>query len=339
MPDASILHISPLALSEADFVMLQTAIERLVSEDDIPCRLLARNDPHGHLTVIDPETAEGQAMLARLRPGQVKLLLTGSAQSGKNIISLKKPVQQASLQQILRHVCQQMLAQLQRVVPSSQTPQPASASPETPIANVPADTSTRPGLLPVLLQARKERQLLHIKWDNQELFVDGQQYIYATLAPADSLQVLLQAPLESVQVRKLSPTEAMPGHLGSAINGLENLLWEAGLACDDGLPEGIESDSRIQLKAWPNFTRHGFHPEHFKIAALLAQRAGSYDELLQQAGISAAGIYSFIQACHAVDLIVEASHAPASVKQRSSRTPERKGILNRIAQRLGIAFA
>ncbi len=127
--------------------------------------------------------------------------------------------------------------------------------------------------------------------------------------------------------------------MGSAINGLENLLWEAGLACDDGLPEGIESDSRIQLKAWPNFTRHGFHPEHFKIAALLAQRAASHDELLQQPGISAAGICSFIQACHAVGLIVEASHAPTAVRQRSSRTPERKGILNRIAQRLGIAFA
>jgi len=308
-------------------------VARLTTEDAMSCRLLAPEDRRGHLAVIDPDTAQGQTLLAGLRPGQVKLLLTGSlVQTGKNVISLQRPVQAASLYQLLRRICRQMLEQL-----SLRSTAPPPVSEPALEANRPATAVAAPGLLPLLSRARHKQQVLQIGWDDQELFVDGSQQVYATLAPADRLQALLRAPLEKITVAKLA-AGGFPARLNSTITALENLLWEAGLACDQELPQGFAPDCRLRLKAWPNFTRNGFHPEHIKIAALLAQRAVSYEELLHQPGLTASGICSFINACHAVELIINVATAEIPDKIHQPPTPERKGILNRIAQRLGIAF-
>lgn len=344
MSDSRTLHISPLGLNPADFTLLQQVVGRLSREEELPCRLLAPDDPQGHLAVIDHDSPQGQTAMARLRPGQVKLLFATAASNGKNIIAMQRPIQPEHLFSLLRRICQQMLRQLDQE-PAPLSPAGAHAGAQ-PVVSAPASAETsdappasvQPGLLALLLKARQQALRLHLKWDDQELFVDGEQNVYATLAPEDKMRSLLAAAPERIQVAELDEAE-LPTRLGSVITGLENLLWEAGLACEQGLPAELEATSALRLKAWPNFTRKGFHPEHFRIAALLAQRAASYEEIVQQPGISRSGVCSFLNACHAVGLLIAADQLASPAVERPSRPSQRKGLLNRIAQRLGIASA
>ena len=96
----------------------------------------------------------------------------------------------------------------------------------------------------------------------------------------------------------------------------------------------------MKLKAWPNFTRQGFKPEHFKIAAIMARQSTSLESLCETLNLAEENVIGFINGCYVVDLLEigkasDLTETPASIERKSMHTYS--GLFKRIAARLGFA--
>ncbi len=85
------LIISSVGLSKRDQRALELAIE-FAQELDAPCRYAGVDSTLGHLVVVDVDSDAGRSALSRLKEDQLKLLLASERITGKNIVSLIKPV-------------------------------------------------------------------------------------------------------------------------------------------------------------------------------------------------------------------------------------------------------
>ena len=103
------LVISSVGLSEKDRKALALAIE-FAEAHNAPCRYAGDDSHLGHLVVIDIDSEAGREVLPRLNAEQIKLLFTGERITGKNVVSLVKPVKFQVLKPVIIKIAEDFQA-------------------------------------------------------------------------------------------------------------------------------------------------------------------------------------------------------------------------------------
>ncbi len=331
------LRISPLGLDATGRKVLQVVTNLLTEEDGITCRLLADGDAGGHLVILDMESPDGRRAFPALGAGQVKLLLGGPPASGRNIAHLAKPVQVGALRELMSRICRRMQAQLDASFHDLQAPE-VPPSPSAPAAAPATD------LLARLRTARREGSLLAVRVKGQDLLlVSGAARACAFLVEDGETRLFAAAPAD-IEIREID-TAAFEAAAGTtALGALDNLLWQCAVhAAPDRLPPGIDEQTPVRLRAWPNFTRQGFRNDYFRIAATLARQPASCAQLIEATGFDRRSVVGFLTACEAVELLVvlppEGADAAKVTPLHGRAGTRRRGLLARLAERLGLAQA
>ncbi len=339
MSNEAELRISPVGLDATGHKVLQVVLALLGDEDGIRCALLDADDASGHLVIVDMDSQQGRSVFPGLSSGQVKLLLGGPPASGRNIVSLAKPVHVNALRDMLLKICRRMQVQLDASLHDLKAP---AAAP------MPATDDTAPAaapdLLTILSNARREGSVLALAIDGDELvLVNGATRAFAALREGAEERLFAVGP-EQLACRQIDEADFESRTHGRTLGALDNLLWQCAVHAEpDRLPAGIGDETPVRLKAWPNFTRQGFRNDYFRIAAALARQPASCAQLVETTGLDRRSVVGFITACNAVGLLValppEGADPEKVTPLHKAATPERRGLLARLAQRLGLAQA
>ncbi len=318
VPHGHTLYLAVAGLSDQDRLALTTAI-KLLAHDGKPFELLEAQPRRAHLLVLDADHREGREALAAARPGQVKLLLAAEARIGRNLIAVRKPVDIGRFRDLLGRLYEKMAAQL------SHRDAPARPATATPV-----------DVFRTLLDARNQRRRLVLEVAGTgSAWIDGEAGSVTSTLDTAALHRLLTRPAGAFTVREPAPGEQAPAG-DIQVTSLSTLLWDAALACSGGrLLPGHDTETPVRLKAWPNFTRHAFHPDHLKLAAALARAPHTLAGLAAVTGVPLATAIDFHNAAFAVGLLERAGDDTPAVPPPAPPSP-RRGLLARIARRLSL---
>lgn len=122
------------------------------------------------------------------------------------------------------------------------------------------------------------------------------------------------------------------------IQEMDAFLWKLAIWSSKGrYPHSIDINSPIYLKRWPNFTRYIVTPHALRISSLLIGRGPqTLPNIASLLDIELRYVYVFISAAYALGLAGQAQRqADALIRpELPVKAPERKGILNRIINKL-----
>ena len=319
------LVISASGLGQAELEILTEAVN-FVGEQGISCRFIGNNSLQGHLVVVDIDTDQGLTALSQLRQGQVKMLVARQPRFGKNIVSITKPLDRDELGMLLARVCFRLQLQLEKSVRQREEAEPGDARAET------GETLFQP-----LLDARQKKLDFVVgQHDQPVLIVEGAHDVVRTTLDAHALRDLMGAPSRELSISMDGEGALMGQSEAWKVIPMDHILWSAGLQWHSGtLLPGLQMEQCFKLKAWPNFTRTDFSPEHLKLSALLASRPMSPSQIVAIAGVEIEQVICFINAAYAVGLLyVDTQSAPAAV-DHPVRDAKRQGLLTRLARHLG----
>ena len=326
----SALLISPHGLDLEEQNTLKTALQSLAT-DGVYFQVQNQNVQAAHLVIVDDESEHGLTVLEQARAGQVKLVFSSLPRKGKNLVSVKKPIDLTNLKDILSRVFRKMQAQLSQR--SGQIAQPAPSSTAT------GTDVLEKNLFVTLLEAKEKQQLLKITFpEHPVLHVNGQSRSFACDAEHDAIKLMSTVPFAQLEIEYIVEEDFSFATQGNVISALYRILWVAGVHGSQGkLLPGHDDQRPVKLRAWPNFTRNDFLPQHLKIAAVLARQPTTLQELQQQTQLNRDDIINFYNAAYAVDLIETNAEATAVAESAPVERPvssKRKGILAKLAARL-----
>ncbi len=329
MPITKQLHISSPGLADQDLVALRTAV-KLLSQAGQSFSLEEKYKNSAHLLVLDEESDGGRAVLKNSRAGQVKLLLSSQPQTGKNVVAIQKPVDINTLKNLLSKLFVVMQAQLLKATQSLHADKPVSdQSSGTPTEN----------MFDLLLDIKANRRTMEIKSESlPTLLVDGENRSVATSGSMDDVIKTVQTPANLLRVKKLDGETTLSGTQQLNISSLDTILWVAAIECSKGkLLPGHTIDKPVKLKAWPNFSRTSFRPDHLKLAAMLARNPLTLAELSQFSQVPYDDVVDFYNAAYSVDLIEFQENLEQMRKPEQKQDSKRLGLLSKIAKRLALS--
>ena len=279
-----------------------------------------------HLLVLDGESDGGQAVLRSSRAGQVKLLLSSQPKTDKNIIAIQKPVDINTLKNLLSKLFVVMHAQLLKAT---------HARPSADQAEGPSNGN----MFDVLLEIKANRRRMVIKTEQlPSLHVDGENRSVATKGSMDDLMKFVQTAPDALKIKELSDPTAFSSAQQPNISSLDTILWMAAIECSNGkLLPGHNTDRPVKLRAWPNFSRNNFRPDHLKLAAMLARNPLTLAELSQFSQIPYDDAVNFYNAAYSVDLIEVQETREHAGHPEQKRDSKRLGLLTKIARRLALS--
>ena len=316
--------ISPCSLSEQLQTELNTALKLLLSDGHL-FQIKEPNNRNAHLLVIDVDNEDGRKLFHESHGGQVKLLISSTTESGKNVVGLQKPVDIEKLKNVLSKLFEKMQAQLAKLNTSKTIEKDAADSI--------VDT-----LFHEVLMAKNNKQTLHISSGEFEVFVDGKNQSLKTQGTLDDIRQFIALPYRQIATNKIDENEFQSKTQQLQVITLHNVLWTAAITCSNGrLLPGHDETQAVKLRAWPSFTRNDFKPEHLKLAALLAQRPISLSTLREKTDIPYPEIVNFYNAAFAVDLIDKTVEQQKETTQsiHSNIDKKKSNLFNKIASRLG----
>lgn len=324
------LLISPHGLNTDEQSALTQVLERLAL-DGMQFQLQPDNVQQAHLVILDDETETGKNALLRARTGQVKLVFSSRNRSGKNLISIQKPINLTSLKDLLVRIFQKMYSQLAQE-PTAMTL--ATASVLGPQDIMQSDNN----LFTVILDAKENQQLLRIEApDFPEIYINGNSKSFATLMEHNDLRKIFTIPFEQLTITPIDEQDFNKHTNDMLIAAMYRLLWISGIYGSNGqLIAGHDTNRPVKLRAWPNFTRNDFMPQHLKLAAILARQPTTITELVGTTGLNQSDVVSFYNAAYVVDLIEFSENTADRIKEPSPPTPntKRQSILSKLAARL-----
>jgi len=331
---AKCIHISPLGLSDLQNQVLKVAVN-LLAQEGIEYRLLQSNNTGGQLLVVDNDTDSGRYVLTRARRAQVKLAFSSQSQSGKNLVTLKKPIRVSALKELLGAIHR-------KINRAEIKAQPATEQEKIPlkqenIALVESQApEPEPTLLDTLFGAKQSHQSLHIQHDRLgDIFLNTSEQTYASSNNAVYIDQLSAIPMGEMQIRIINSHTFNQAVKQLEIHALNGLLWRIGIHCSSGiLLVGHSVDKLIRLKAWPNFTRNSFNPKHLKIAAVMAKKPTTLVQLKDSVNLPLAEVVNFYNASLMIDLIDE-NPKDTLVAQQVEKGTVNRGLLKKLAERLG----
>lgn len=320
------LFISTINLSDTEQKVFQCALNS-IKDENLLCEVLPNQNYRGHLVVINLEADQSANIFKSLRPGQVKLVISSEHKMGTNLVSVLKPIKEQSFKDVLMKVCHKMTEQLSQ---ADEPQQVATPEPQKRVSNI-------ANFMQQVIQLRENKQNGVIQLNNQSMVIDGEREMLLSHDPIENIIATDLELFEQAEIEILSDNQNYDKSGYSTITALSGFLWELAVKTTDSiLPADLTSETKISLKAWPNFTRHGYRPEHLKIAALLAKQSISINVLVEKTALEVNLVQQFINGCYAVGLLnlnCQAERNP-DVKQVSQ---EKKTIFKRLAYKLGFA--
>lgn len=322
------ISVSATSLLEQDQVALNTAV-KLLRLDGKSFQIFD-NLQAAHLVIIDGDTDQGTRILTQSRPGQVKLVFSNQQQAGKNVITLKKPVSLNRLKDVMARLFEKMQAQL-----GTHNTRPTRVG----VNSVRTESLLTETLFHVLFTAKENRDVLHLSNpDFADIFIDGVNRSLATSNSHEQIRDFIRLPIQNIVVNKMAINSFAVHSSELNISSLYNMLWEAALECSHGqLIPGLTAETPIRLRAWPNFTRNGFKPEHLKLAAVMAQQPVKISQLESLTSVPFESIVNFCNAAWAVDLLDKVSNENVMPIKRKKPSTAKKSLLSKIADRLGFS--
>ncbi len=324
------LLISPHGLNTDEQDALTQVLEKLAM-DGMQFQLQPDNVQQAHLVILDDETETGKNALLRARTGQVKLVFSSRNRSGKNLISIQKPINLTSLKELLIRIFQKMYSQLALQPGATVLTQVNDFGPQ---GILQPDSN----LFVVLLDAKEHQQYLRIEAPGfPEIYVNGNSKSFATRTDQNDIKKILSVPFEQLAITPINEQDFNQNTNDMLIAALYRLLWVSGIYGSNGqLIAGHDTSRPVKLRAWPNFTRNDFLPQHLRLAAILARYPTTIDELVETTGINQAEIVNFYNAAYAVDLIEFAENTAAQIKAPPppSLNDKCRSILSKLAARL-----
>lgn len=317
--------IVPIGLDAQDRLVVNT-VAKLLSHEGIAYQIQDGQPGKAHLFILDEDSSEGRQALKQSRPGQVKLVVSNKPASAKNTIGIPRPIDLGFLKAVLKKLHATLLSQV-----------PAQLSLDTAQQYQAAGTLTGT-LFNILLDAGAKQEILHLRSEHlPDFFIDGHNHCLATTATEAEISQLITTPVDTFSISRLNPESFAVHSNDMSIQSLYNLLWLVGIRCSDGrLLSGHKLDMRFRLRAWPNFTRHGFIASHFKLAALLARQAMTINQLAEQTQVPLNEVINFYNAAYAVELIEYQSESDEEPDSASPRNLAKQGLLAKIARRLNL---
>jgi hypothetical protein len=332
MEQQTALLISPHGLTSDEQTVLTQVLDTLAT-DGMQFELQTDCVQQAHLIVLDDDTDSGRNALLRARAGQVKLVFSNHNRHGKNLISIQKPVNLTSLQSLLLQIVQKMYSQLQLLQSDTVV---AEAAP----SYTPSTIQGNNNLFCALLEAKEQQQLLRIEIpDNPEIYVNGYSKSFATRIEHSEINNIFKCDFSRIAITSIEEQEFNANTNDLLISALYRLLWISGIYGSSGkLITGHDPDRPVKLRAWPNFTRNDFLPQHLKIAAVLARQPISIAKLVETVGINEKDVVNFYNAAYAVDLIefCDESTATATPPPSARNNNKHRGILAKLAAHLKI---
>lgn len=331
MENSQLIRISPLGLQDLDLKVLEVA-HALLKDDGIECELLENTDVNGELVVIDSETEAGQQLYPQLKESQVKIVLTSGAIKAKNTVSLSKPVRVTTLKDVLSQVCNQVYEYIAK--------QKDLAHKATPVSEITSEAGTvSQNIFQILLDAKVNEKCIRLTCTGEEdLFINGPDRTLYSNSDQTIPEEYFKVEQGELSVIELDHSQLKQFTKDMTPHAIDAELWHTGIECSKGnLLSGHRSDTPVKLKAWPNFSRQGFKPEFFKIAAIMAKQLISLDELSKVSGVPLDIIVDFYNAAYAVGLVEMRSDITAETINKKTMTVERKTLLGKLAQRLRFA--
>lgn len=320
------LRISSSGLGTRDRIVLHTVI-RVLARDGFMLEMITGDVHRAHLLVVDEDGVEGRTALEQRRSGQVILLFSSNAKSGKNLVALQKPVEIDTLRDLLKGLFRKMQAQL---LCGTTTPgfAPGQSVPE-------ADWPERT-LFQILLDAKENKKVIRIRCDSRpDIFVDGLNQSLATTATMETIREVIRMPISQLLVEDLETSSFAVHGNGMTISTLHNVLWVAAIECSRGrLLPGHSPDIPVKLRAWPNFTRNDFKLEHLRLAAVLSRRAVPLRKLAEITQVAYEDIVDFYNAAYAADLVETCKTEQPEAAVSRKTVPQWQGLFGKIARRL-----
>ncbi|MXR37813.1 hypothetical protein [Craterilacuibacter sinensis] len=116
------------------------------------------------------------------------------------------------------------------------------------------------------------------------------------------------------------------------------VLWQVALWTARGrMPRGLDGNSQLRLRHWPNLTRLAAIPDAMRMAAFWTRTPASACMAQRMLGLQASDLCNFIAACLAIDLLdARLSAAACSPPPMVQPLPDvaRRGLLSRLLVRL-----
>lgn len=332
MTNRQSLNISVPGLLETELKVLQVAVVML-QDDDVHCGLLADGDSNGEIVFIDLDTDVGKSVFPQLRESQVKVIFSSDKKvAGKNTISLRKPIRVTTLKDILVQICKQIYEYLDKFHGGAQ--QAPMGAPD-----IQAKTQSDENAFQSLYRAKSEGLCMKLSCaDCPDIFVNGIEKTIFCLGEQTEIAKYYFGEKKNISVQVLAEDELKKATQNLTPHALGAELWQAGVVCSNGkLLPGLRTDVPAKLKAWPNFSRQGFKPEYFKIAAIMAKQAMSIDELSKVTQVQLDIVIDFFNAAYAVDLVDTNLDGNKEQREQRQLSSERKTLLSKLAQRLKFA--
>lgn len=332
MEQQTALLISPHGLTSDEQTVLTQVLETLES-DGVQFELQTDSVQQAHLIVLDDDTDSGRNALLRARAGQVKLVFSNHNRHGKNLISIQKPINLASLQALLLQIVQKMYSQLQELRSDTGV---AEAAAEYTSSTIQSNNN----LFCTLLEAKEQQELLRIEIPDQPIiYINGNSKSFATRIEQSEINNIFEYDFSRIAITSIEEQEFNANTNDMLISALYRLLWVSGIYGSSGkLITGHDPERPVKLRAWPNFTRNDFLPQHLKIAAVLARQPISITKLVETVGIKREDVVNFYNAAYAVDLIefCDDSSAAAATPPTPNNNNKQRGILAKLAAHLKI---
>ncbi|VAW94491.1 hypothetical protein MNBD_GAMMA23-2277 [hydrothermal vent metagenome] len=324
------LQISAANLQETEQKVLDVAVN-IICDEKGKDYLVVGDSPTSEILVLNADTADGSKILNAANENQVKIVFSSSTKSGKNLITMPTPVRVIALKNVLIKICEQLYA----YITSRETSHLHTIKKISP----PPKNQNSVNIFQKFLQIKLEKKCYMIRSAGlPDIYLDGINSRFIIETNTDDVEKYLNIDFNTIESEEISYEQLNENSNHMPVAALNGILWRCALACSNGkLLPGHSENIPVKLTSWPNFSRQGFKPNYFKLAAIMAKQYISLAELNTQTQIPLEEIIDFYNASFAVDIIATNSNKPDSAKLVETKDSKQKSILKKLAQRLGIS--
>lgn len=326
------LHISAVNLQEVEQKVLDVAVNIICDEKGTDY-LIVGNNPASEILVFNADSTDGSQILNNVNGNQVKIAFTSSTLSGKNLVAIPTPVSVITLKNVLAKICEQLYA----YITNKKKSQLQSTGEISKHSTIPISPKIE-NIFQKLLQTKLENKCCIISAAGlPDIYLDGINGRFIIETNNDDIEKYITTDFTTIESKEISTEQLNKSSNGMAVSALNGILWRCALACSNGkLLAGHSESTPVKLASWPNFSRQGFKPDYFKLAAIMAKQYISLTELNKQTQIPLDEIINFYNASFAVDIIETRNTESDIPKPGTIKNSKQKSILKKLAQRLGI---
>lgn len=285
-----------------------------------------------HLTIVDPDSAEGSRFLISNKPGPSVYVATAKPpESGRYIIS--KPIKVDELYDVLDEFL--ILFNTHKSnISSKQALKNKNLSTGSSSNFYQPNNYLQGRILDSLSKVKSGDECIRLimPFSQSEMLIiiltkDRKVFVSREVSELDKFYGFMFGETEvKIDYFKKSDPEIKDNLQGPSLS-LEKLLWDASACASLGrLPCDTSETEQLRLKRWPNLTRKKFKPGFLQVAALWSQNSLSIEQMKQNLPKLEQQINAFYSAASSLDLFEEVH----DFNDSGSRRTVDKGLFKKI---------